>query len=77
MTDTRHPCPGQCGRTVAHTMLACRDDWNRLPHNLRVAVMEANILRRKDPGDNEKGRAHRALVAEALAWYRANPGGVA
>jgi hypothetical protein len=58
-------------------MLACRDDWNRLPHNLRVAVMEANILRRKDPGDNEKGRAHRALVAEALAWYRANPGGVA
>jgi hypothetical protein len=43
---------GRCGRTVARTMLACRD-----------------------PDNAEKASAHRALVAEALAWYRANPGG--
>lgn len=58
-------------------MLACRDDWDRLPRDLRVLILNANLKRRKDPTDNEKGRAHRALVAEALAWYRTNPGGAA
>lgn len=63
----RHGCPGGCGQAISRHMLACREDWYRLPMALRLAVNESwrSMGSRRD--------AHRAAVADALAWYRANP----
>lgn len=69
MTD--HECPGRCGRAVRCTQLACRVCWWRLPAGLRQAVNLAYGRRSIDPA------GHRVALADALAWYRANPEAVA
>jgi len=61
---TAHPCPGQCGQTVAHDKLACRRCWFRLPTNIRQWVSAAWLHRARDP------RSHRAALAAASKWYR-------
>lgn len=61
-----HDCPGDCGAKVLPNMLACRVCWARLPQDIRRAVNFAYAKRRTQP------RLHRAALAEALAWYRAN-----
>lgn len=73
-TDTRHDCPGQCGRKVSRAMLACYDDWHRLPEDLRHAVSRADAIRRRSPDDPDRIRAHRQAVVACIAWYRANIG---
>ncbi len=47
-------------------MLACRDDWCRLPMPLRERINEAYRHRRTDPG------GHRAALRDALVWFRNN-----
>lgn len=59
-----HRCPGGCGRVVPRHQLSCRDDWFRLPAELRRSI---NAAYRRDRG------RHLELVGDALAWYRANP----
>jgi hypothetical protein len=63
---TTHPCPGSCGARVPKHLLACRTCWFRLPAYLRDRV---NRTHRQDPA------AHRKAVADAVTWYRNNPGG--
>lgn len=59
-----HQCPGGCGRTVASHLYACRADWFRLPAGLRASIL---TYYRVD------ARKHAAAMAEAAAWYRAQP----
>ena len=68
----RHDCPGQCGRRIVPTMLACGLCWMQLPADLREAITKADAIRRRDPGDPDRIRAHRRAVVAALAWYRHN-----
>lgn len=62
-SDTTHACPGRCGQRVPRRLLACREDWWRLPSDLRRAVLAHKMFTPE----------HRAAVADALAWYRAHP----
>lgn len=66
MAPTTHGCPGGCGAQVPQHQLACKPCWFRLPKPHRDAV---NAAWRKD------ARLHRSALADALAWYRDNPGG--
>lgn len=71
MSANHHTCPGNCGRMVAQTKLACRDCWYRLPRMLQLAVTDGYAKRRRNLAD---ATAHRLALAEALAWYRDNMG---
>jgi hypothetical protein len=63
-----HDCPG-CGRPgINPNRLACPRCWYRLPVSLRGAVVASW---RKAAGVGSP--AHRRALADALAWYRANP----
>jgi hypothetical protein len=73
--NNRHYCPGRCGITVVRSMLACAPCWKRLPQPLRDAVLAAEAIRRRDPADPARIRAHRSTVVAALAWYRHNTSG--
>lgn len=61
-----HDCPGCDEPGVPFRMLACRRCWARLPGDLQTAVYRG--LRRGWHSD-----AHLAALADAAAWYRANP----
>lgn len=74
LASARHDCPGQCGRRVTHAMLACAHCWARLPEDLRHAVARADAIRRRDPVDPDRIRAHRIAVVACLTWYRQNTG---
>lgn len=69
-----HTCPGQCGRSVAHSRLACPDCWRRLPEAFQRGVTQAYASLRRNPADASRATAHRLAVTEALAWYRQNTG---
>lgn len=72
--NERHDCPGQCGRRVVHSMLACGICWPRLPQDLRDAVTRTDNIRRRNPNDPVRSKAHRLAVVACLAWYRQNTG---
>jgi hypothetical protein len=72
LASARHDCPGQCGRRVVHSMLACGICWPRLPEDLRRNVVRADNIRRRRPEDTALIRAHRSAVVACLDWYRAN-----
>lgn len=59
-----HACPGGCGAQVPRHLFACRDDWYRLPADLRRPIT-ANY--RRDLVN------HRKAMADAHRWYRENP----
>jgi hypothetical protein len=67
MPETRHDCPGQCGRSVSHRMFACPDCWHRLPAHIRAAVTAAWHHRAEHRTD------HRDAMREANTWYAINP----
>lgn len=67
MTDTTvdqkqpdHDCPGGCGCSVSHRLLACRNCWFLLPVDQRNAITRA------------RGGHRLQLVGEAIGWYREN-----
>jgi hypothetical protein len=63
MTDPIHGCPGGCARQVRVHFYACKPCWFRLPYRLRQPILHAR-----------QGTAeHRAAMADAAGWYRANP----
>lgn len=62
-----HDCPGGCGRQVRYELLACMDDWFRLPAPLRAALNYAASRARAFPA------AHRVAITKAMDWYRRNP----
>lgn len=64
MPNATHACPGKCGHQVLNQEFACRDDWFRLPLDLRRGITNGY---RSNPG------AHLAAMADAMNWYRANP----
>jgi hypothetical protein len=68
-----HDCPGECGRQVAQSKLACPACWWRLPRNLAAVVTRTYYARLRNPTDNTRTSAHRAAVADATQWYRDNP----
>lgn len=72
MPSRIHECPGGCGRSVGQHLLACRQDWYRLPTHLQRAISEAYARVRRNRADAAAALAHRAVVAEALAWFREN-----
>lgn len=60
-----HACPRpECSRTVPDDLFACRPDWYALPSRLRDAIWSAF----RDGEGTEP-----AAMAEAIAWYHANP----
>jgi hypothetical protein len=62
-----HTCPAPgCTVQVPRTQFACRGDWRRLPLDLRTAITAGY---RAQP----LGGQHRAAMADARDWYRANP----
>lgn len=67
MPRPRTVCPGGCGGLVRAPMIACRDDWYRLPEAMRAKVL-AEFTPKSDPT-----AAYREAVADALAWFGANP----
>lgn len=64
-----HECPGGCGDQVTRTLLACREDWHRLPQALRFAIQETYR------GGVAQFAAHRQAVDAAVDWYNDNPRG--
>lgn len=66
MSRNTHQCPGRCGKSVRRELFACPPCWWRLPQSLRTAINLAYPRRSTNPA------AHRAALADALAWYRAN-----
>lgn len=60
-----HRCPGGCGAAVPAHLFACRSCWYRLPYDRREAIWTA--YRAADRA------AHQDAMADATAWYRANP----
>lgn len=69
-----HACPGQCGRSVSRSRLACPDCWQRLPEPFQRGVTTAYTRMRRNPADASRAIAHRVAVSDALAWYRQNTG---
>ena len=67
MADDTHGCPGDCGAQVPRHQLACKPCWFRLPDALRRAINGAFKRRVTEPA------AHRAALAAAVRWYKANP----
>jgi hypothetical protein len=62
-TDEKHPdhdCPGGCGCSMPHRLLACRNCWFLLPADQRNAITRA------------RGGRRLQLVGEAIGWYREN-----
>ena len=72
MSDTRHDCPGHCGRRVARSRLACAPCWFRLPEQMRATVTRADNIRRRKPRDADAIRGHRSAIVAAFNWYRDN-----
>jgi hypothetical protein len=55
-----HDCPGGCGQSVPHRLLACGRCWHLLPAEQRKAITQA------------RGAERLRLVGEAVGWYREN-----
>lgn len=72
MPNTRHDCPGQCGRTVRHDQVACHWCWPQLPSNLRRAISTTFAARLRNPADTSRALAHRIALQDCLTWYRDN-----
>lgn len=60
-----HRCPGGCGQQVAQHLYACKQDWFRLPKEIRNEIWRT--YRRNDAGE------HLAAMSEAARWYDNNP----
>lgn len=65
--EPTHSCPAGCGLQVPHSMLACKEDWFRLPSGHRFAV------NRTYPRRDWAPVAYEAARTAALAWFRDNP----
>lgn len=63
---TEHRCPGACGRLVPNRLLACDEDWARLPRDIRRAVV-------RHTRGGKTGPARDQVTAAASAWFLANP----
>ena len=62
-----HKCPApRCNRQVPEDRLACRNDWYRLPKDIRDRVWAAWF------GGGAGTDEHTEAIMEATAWYRAN-----
>ena len=72
--EDTHDCPG-CGRPVPRSRLSCPGCWSQLPAALRGRITRAYNARRRYPHDGDLAAAHRAAMAEAFDWYRANRAG--
>lgn len=61
-----HKCPAPgCEKQVPQYQLACRDDWYRLPFDLR-----AGLTRRRSMY-GQGSPEHLELLRECLSWYKA------
>lgn len=63
MTAGTHTCPGLCGRRVADRLFACPQDWERLPRDLQVPIVDTRNLTLLSP-------ERLAAVQDARRWYR-------
>lgn len=60
-----HHCPAPgCDRSVPYHQLACRDDWYRLPHELRGRLTRARSM------CGQGSEPHLEVLRECLEWYR-------
>lgn len=67
-TAAHHKCPAPgCEASVPPDMLACRNDWYRLPRGLRNRIWAAWA-----GGAGAGSGKHTAAVREAVQWYREN-----
>ena len=39
MEDGFHQCPGGCGKGVPNNLLACAEDWRRLPSRIQKDIL--------------------------------------
>ncbi len=74
-----HKCPApECAKQVSTTQFACRDDWFRLPANLRIDINATyrERQRAKSATPLERGPIiadHLAALRAGVEWLRANP----
>lgn len=65
MNPSGHECPGRCGAQVPDRLFACKDDWYRLPRDLRQPILDTAGQSLLEPGRLN-------AVRDARRWYREN-----
>ncbi len=73
MPEPTHGCPGDCGRTVPRTRLACPHCWYRLPRDLQAAITSAYAAMRRNRNNTHAIQAHRAAVTNASTGTAHSP----
>jgi hypothetical protein len=63
-------CPG-CRTHVPQGVYACRDDWYRLPQDLRLAI--TTTYKALDARNGQTIREYQAAKKDGDAWFAANP----
>jgi len=74
-----HPCPA-CGASIGRASIACKEDWERLPSNLRRDINRAQqrVRQARANADNPTAldaetRALKKAIAASRAWFTTNP----